>query len=161
MPLLLAFVGESCGGLGEMIWWAVSLNRVKVGAFWCSGLRGVLGVCLPLGAAVCRDHVWYPVFALGTSEVTVGVLAFLYLVVHNLSHCSGMQSFLVPFSFFVSCCLRFLSRCKQCTKGSQVPACLSITARIAQKSSNPPGVFLFLFLQALPSSKLIVITIII
>ena len=131
-----------------------------MGAFWYLGLRGVLGVCPPLGAAICRDHVWYPVFAPGTSEVTVGVLAFLYLVAHNLSHCSGMQSFLVPFSFFVSCCLRrFLSRCKQCTKGSQVPACLSITAPIAQKSSNPPGVLFFL--QALPSSKLIVITIII
>ena len=72
-----------------------------MGADWCLGLRGVLGVCPPLGAALCRGHVWYPVFAPGTSEVTVGVLVFLYLVAHNLSHFSGMQSFLVPCSFFV------------------------------------------------------------
>ena len=35
--------------------------------------------------------------------------------------------FLIPYSFFVLCCLRrCLSRCKHCSKGSQVPACLRV-----------------------------------
>ena len=37
-----------------------------------------------LGGAVCRNYVQYPDFALDTSEVAVGFLVFLYLVVHNL-----------------------------------------------------------------------------
>ena len=50
-------------------------------------------------------------------------LVFLYLVVHNLPQmCACTQLFLVPYSFFVfSCWRRRLSRCKPCSKGSQVP----------------------------------------
>ena len=43
-------------------------------------------------------------------------------------NCTCMQLFLVPYSFFVFCCLRrHLSRCRRCSKGSQVPACLNRT----------------------------------
>ena len=37
----------------------------------------------PLGGAVCRDHAQYLAFAPDTSEVAVGILVCLYLVVHN------------------------------------------------------------------------------
>ena len=35
------------------------------------------------GGVECRGHAQYPAFALGSSEVAVGFLVFLYLV-HNL-----------------------------------------------------------------------------
>ena len=38
----------------------------------------------PLGGVVCRGHAQCPAFAPGSSEVAVGFLVFLYLVVHNL-----------------------------------------------------------------------------
>ena len=38
----------------------------------------------PFGGVGCRRHVQYATFAPGSSEVTVGFLVFLYLVVHNL-----------------------------------------------------------------------------
>ena len=39
----------------------------------------------PFGGVECRGHVQYPIFAPGSSEVTVGFfLVFLYLVIHNL-----------------------------------------------------------------------------
>ena len=38
----------------------------------------------PLGGAVCRVHGLYSAFAPSSSEVAVGFLVFLYLVVHNL-----------------------------------------------------------------------------
>ena len=38
----------------------------------------------PLSGTVCRDHVQLPYFAPGTSEMAVGILAFLYLFIHNL-----------------------------------------------------------------------------
>ena len=38
----------------------------------------------PLGGALCRDHEQDPAFAPGTSEEAVGLVAFLYLVIHNL-----------------------------------------------------------------------------
>ena len=37
-----------------------------------------------LGGAVCGVHSQYPAFAPSSSEVAVGVLVFLYLVVHDL-----------------------------------------------------------------------------
>ena len=38
----------------------------------------------PLGGVLCRGHAQCPAFAPGSSEVAVGFLVFLYLVVHNL-----------------------------------------------------------------------------
>ena len=45
---------------------------------------GVGLVCLPLGGVECRGHSQDPVFAPGSSEVAVGYLVSLYLVVQNL-----------------------------------------------------------------------------
>ena len=62
-----------------------SLNRVRVGAG--PGIRpeGWLGWSAhPFGDALFSDRVQYSAFALDTSKVAVGLLAFLYLVVHNL-----------------------------------------------------------------------------
>jgi len=33
---------------------------------------------------VCKGHEQYPVFAPGFSEVAIGILVFLYTLVHNL-----------------------------------------------------------------------------
>ena len=54
------------------------------------GSRGLAGGVVrwsahPLGGAVCRAHAQYFAFARGSSEVAVGFLVFLYLVVPNLS----------------------------------------------------------------------------
>ena len=38
----------------------------------------------PFGGAECRGHAQCPAFAPSSSEVAVGFLVFLYLVVHNL-----------------------------------------------------------------------------
>ena len=40
----------------------------------------------PFGGVESRGHAQYPAFAPASSEVAVGFLVFLYLVVHNLSH---------------------------------------------------------------------------
>lgn len=63
MSLQLTFVGASCGVEGDDL---RAVSHIGEGVNWCLGLRGVLGVCPPLGAAVCRDNVRYPVFAPGT-----------------------------------------------------------------------------------------------
>ena len=72
----------------------------------------------PLGGAVGSDHVQYPDFTPDTSEVAVGFLVFciLFIICPN---CACMQLFLVPYSFFC-CSRRLLSRCRHCSKGSQV-----------------------------------------
>ena len=58
---------------------------MRVGAGPGVEMEGWLGWSAhPLGDAVCRDHVPHPAFAPDTSEVAVGLLVFLYLVVHNL-----------------------------------------------------------------------------
>ena len=77
-----------------------------------------------------------PAFALGSSEVAVGVLrGFLYLLAHNWPRRTCLQLLLLPYSFFffffVFCCSRRCSsrskHCSHCSKcpRSQVPACLS------------------------------------
>ena len=81
----------------------------------------------PLGGAVGSDHVQYPDFTPDTSEVAVGFLVFciLFIICPN---CACMQLFLASYSFFIFCCLRrHLSRCRHCSKGSHVPACLILT----------------------------------
>ena len=50
----------------------------------------------PSGGGVCRGHAQYPAFAPSSSEVAVGFLVFLYLVVHNLPQLACMQLLLVP-----------------------------------------------------------------
>lgn len=79
-------------------------------------------VCPPFGDVECRGRVQYPdfaqqpVFAPSSSEVTVGSLCILFFIICPSCAC------IVPQSFFLFCCLRrCFSRCKHCSKGSQVP----------------------------------------
>ena len=76
----------------------------------------------PFGGVVCRV-LQHPIFPHHSSEVAVGFFwSFCILLSIICPNCTCMQLFLVPYSFFVFCCLRRrLSRCKNCSKGSQVP----------------------------------------
>ena len=50
---------------------------------------------------------------------------FWYLCIFLSIICPTVPpQFLFPYSFFYFCCLRCLARCKHCSKGPQVPACL-------------------------------------
>ena len=52
----------------------------------------------------------------------LGFWSFCILLFIICPKCACTQLFLVPYIFFVFCCLRRrLSRCKHCSKGSQVP----------------------------------------
>ena len=108
---------------------AGSLYGMRVGV--CPGMRTegwFRWFVHPLGSVVCRGRVQYPAFAPGTSKVAAGFLVwvflflfFSYLVVQNLPNCTCMQLFLVPYSFFLFCCLRrCLSRYKHYCKRSYV-----------------------------------------
>ena len=92
-----------------------------------SGQRGGLGG-LPthLGGPVCRDHVWYSAFALGTSEAAVSFWPFyIFLFIIALNVCDWSYFY----SFFLFCYLRrhlSRSKCKHSNRGSQVvPAILT------------------------------------
>lgn len=83
---------------------------------------------------VCRGHAQYPTFAPGSSEVGVGFLWSFCTLSIICSHCSCTQLFLAPYNFFVFCCSRrHLFRCKHCSKGSQVLACLNYTRIISNR----------------------------
>ena len=120
--------------------WAVPSNRVSVGA----GPGVMLGACFRLSAhslqgAVCRDHEQYPAFASDTSEMTVEFWVFWYLVIDKLLHCACSQLVAVLYDFFVFCSsrrLRHLSRCKHCSRGSQVLACLKTTLKIRDRAET-------------------------
>ena len=107
-----------CGGQGQ----AHPLNGVRVGAEpWVRPEGWLRWSAHPLGGAVCRDLALYSAFAPGTSEVAVRFWSFWILLLLICSSCACMQLLLVPYSFFVFCCLRrHLSRCKLCSKGFQV-----------------------------------------
>ena len=95
----------------------------------------------PLQGAVCRDHEHCPAFTSDTSEMTVEFWVFLYLVIHKLPHCTCSQLILVCYDFFVFCSSRRsrrLSRCKHCSRGSQVPACLKTTLKIRDRAERVP-----------------------
>ena len=88
----------------------------------------------PFGA-VCRGHAQDPVFAPdplllrpALQKWQLGFFGLFVPFVQNLPQLHVTQLFLVPYSFFVFCCSRRgLSRCKHCSKWSQVPACLSLS----------------------------------
>ena len=78
---------------------------------------------------LCRGHAQYPAFARNTllslralQKRHLGFWSFCIFLSRICSNCACTHLFLVPYSFFVFCC----SRCKHCSKGSQVPACLSL-----------------------------------
>ena len=84
------------------------------------GLEGWLrSFANPLGGDVRSGHVQYPAFAPGSSKVAVGFgfpfsgLFFLIFCPEFVPAAHATQLFLVPYSFFVSCCpRRGVSRCK-------------------------------------------------
>ena len=54
----------------------------------------------------------------------LGFVSLCILLSIICPNCACTQLFLVPYNFFVFCCSRrHLSRCKHCSKRSQVPAC--------------------------------------
>ena len=53
----------------------------------------------PLGGVECRGHAQCPAFAPGSSEVAVGFLVFLYLVVHYLPQLHMPTVIFSPLSF--------------------------------------------------------------
>ena len=75
-------------------------------------------------------------FASGFSEVASEVAdgffwSFCIFLSIICTNCTYTQLFLVPYDFFVFCCWnRHLSRCKHCSKGFQVPACLVMTQKV-------------------------------
>ena len=61
------------------------LNGVRVEVdTWVGSEWRLRWSAYPLGGAVCSYLTQYPAFAPDTSEVAVGFLVFLYLIVHNL-----------------------------------------------------------------------------
>lgn len=89
-----------------------------------------------LRGAVCRDHEQHPAFA---SDTSVEFWVFWYLVIHKLPRCACSQLVLVLYDFFVFCSsrrLRHLSRCKHCSGGPQVPACLKTTLKIRDRTER-------------------------
>ena len=53
------------------------------------GLEG----CPPTGAVMCRENVWHPTFALGSSKVAVEFLLLLYLTIHTLPQLNAHSYF--------------------------------------------------------------------
>ena len=54
--------------------------------------------------------------------MTLGFWSFRILLSIGCPNCTCTQLFLAPYYFFVFCCSRrCLSRCRRCSKGSQVP----------------------------------------
>ena len=93
--------------------WARGVASGCPAPWWCCVQGPRSGPCF------CRNGSW--------------VLIFLYLTVHNLSQ---LHMHAIPYNFSVFCCWRRqLSRCKPCSKGSQVPVCL--------KSANTVLIFLY------------------
>ena len=114
---------EPRGGRGEL----GPVSGVKAGADPWIGLEGQLRWSAhPFGSTLCGDHVQNPTFTPQISEVPVGFLVFLYLIVHNLLQLC-LQLFLVPHSFICNLLLREIFIQVQ-AKGprSQVPAYLNV-----------------------------------
>ena len=91
-----------------------------------SGRRGGLGglatpLVVPCAGVMHRTLLLLPYLGSGS-----WVLAFLYLVLLNLPPLCMRAVIFSPLEFLCICCWRrWLSRCKHCSKGSQVPACLN------------------------------------
>ena len=85
---------------------------------------------MPTHLAVLSAGVMHSTrFCSCSSEVSVGFWSsciFLSIICPNCV--AYAELFLVPYSFFVFCFLKkLLVRCKHCSKGSQVSACLSVS----------------------------------
>ena len=114
------------------------------GSGWRSGLGGLPSP--PWCSVQEIMHRTLP-FAPGTSERTVGFWPFCIFSI-ICPNWPRTHLFLICYSIFVFCCSRrCLSRCKHCSKGSQVPACLRFTNSyllricfVAASGSSPYGV---------------------
>ena len=87
-------------------------------------MEGGLRVVTPSPPSWCwvQGSCAGPCFSPDTSEVAVGFLVFLYLV-HSLPRLHAVV--FSPLQFpCIGCWRRGLSRGKQCSGGSRVPACL-------------------------------------
>ena len=127
-PCLLA-----CWGIGDE--WFLMQNEAR------DRSRGPEGLprwsAHPFGGAVCRRQVSYSALAPDTLLLLsalwkwqLGFELFCIFLPIIFPNCTRTQLFLVPYSFFVFCCLRCLPRCQHCShcsKGFQVPACLRST----------------------------------
>ena len=111
-------------GVGDSAVQAVSLYGVRAAAYPGVGPEGWLRLfAYPLGGAECRGHVQCPAFCCWLFRS--GSWAFfglLYLLSRICPNCTCTQLFLVPYSFFVSCCSRSrLSRCKHGRPAAEGP----------------------------------------
>ena len=84
----------------------------------------------PLGGGVRRGHAQSPAFAPGSSKAAVGFFGLFVSFVQNLHQLSMRTVMFSPIQLF--CILLLEERCVQVqalqhrSKGSQIPACLSI-----------------------------------
>ena len=108
---------------------AGSLCGVRVGVYPEVRLEGWRRWSAPpFGGVESRGHVQDPAFAPNTllllpalPKWPLGFWSFCILSI-ICPNCACTQLFLVPYGFFVFCCLRrCLFGCKHCSKGSQIP----------------------------------------
>ena len=117
------------GAVSLFILWGESrdVSRSWTGGRWFA---------YPLGDVVCRGHVQFPAFFLGSSKVVVGFLGlFLYLLSRVFPNCTCMQLFLVPCSSIVFCWSR-----RGMSRGSSQlrdPTSISLAGRFF--TVEPPG----------------------
>ena len=113
--------------------WAGSLYGVREGVWLGVGLEEWLRWFVHLfGGDVCKLDVQYPTFA---PKWLLGFGSFCIFLSIICSNCVCMQLFVVLYNFFVFYCLRLLSGCKYCSKGSQV-LCLKIICRLGFAFNN-------------------------
>ena len=87
-----------------------------------SGQRGGLGGLPTPLVVLCAGSCTGSCFCSDTSIVAIGFVIFCVLLFIICPNCTVVYLFLVPSNFFVFCCLeRCLSRCRRCSKRSQVP----------------------------------------
>ena len=119
---------------------AGSLHKVRVWAGPGAGLEGGH----PFDGGERQGHAQCPTIApdcpvllLALQNWWLGFQSLCILLSRICPNCTFTQLFLVPYRFFVFCCWRrHLSRCKPCSRGSQVPACLTGTTKPAPTSRS-------------------------
>ena len=125
------------------------LNGVRVRMNVWFGLDRCLGwSASPLGGAVCRDHAQYP------GRLRSGSWVFgLFVSCSYFANCICRQLFLVSYSFFIFCCLRWADeemfiqvQALQQRVPGPVPACLNTASRSGLVPANQSRIFAGTFL---------------
>ena len=95
-----------------------------------------------LGGAVCRLHVYYPVFAPTSQKWQLGFLTFCILLFIICPNCAWVQLFLVPYRFFVFCCSGAVSPGASTEKRFPVPRSqlVSMLSEIWERNCIEPSV---------------------